>query len=157
MAWIRLLVATLARWRWRCPAFCQMGTHVHVLLHVDDCSLPLGMKHLNGEYSKHFNVRHSRAGQFVRRRYGSRRVELNRDLLSTYAYVVSNPVDAGLCPRAEDWRWSSFATTLGLTRDFPFVDAAPVLAELGGSVDALRDLVSFEQSPRLARRAMFGV
>ena len=41
----------------------------------------------------------------------------------------------------EDWRWSSYATALGLTADFAFVDATLVLAELGGSLDALRALV----------------
>jgi hypothetical protein len=47
-----------------------------------------------------------------------------------------------MCPRAEDWRWSSYATTLGLTNDFPFVDAGVVLSEVGGSVDAIRELVA---------------
>ena len=103
------------------------------------------MKYLNLEYSKDFNARHGRFGTFVRRRYGSRRVEDGEDLLGTYAYVVLNPVREGMCPRPEDWPWSSFATTLGISRDFPFVDASKVLDELGGSTGALRDYVASRQ------------
>jgi hypothetical protein len=114
------------------------------------------MKHLNVEYSRDFNARHSRSGQFVRGRYGNRRITDGDDLLATYAYVVLNAVAAGLAWQPEDWRWSSFATTLGLTADFAFVDASVAIAEAGGSVDALRRSVSSRQSARLARRAMAG-
>lgn len=142
IAWVRLLVKVADRYGWNVAAFCQMTTHVHALIDVPPESLSEGMRYQNREYSRDFNARHERYGQFVRRRYGSRRVENGADLLGAYAYVVLNPVKEGLCPAAEDWRWSSYATTLGLTRDFPFVDAGKVIAELGGSADALRRLVS---------------
>ena len=141
MAWIQLLVHVLDRCDWRCLAFCQMTTHVHLLVDVPDESLPFGMAHLNREYSKQFNDRHSRSGYFVRKRYGSRRIEVARDLLGTYAYVVLNPVREGMCRRAWDWLWSSYRTTIGKSGAFPFVDSGIVLAELGGSVAALGLLV----------------
>jgi hypothetical protein len=100
------------------------------------------MQYLSREYGKRFNLRHGRTGHFVQRRYGSRRIENGRDLLATYAYVVANPVKDGACRRAEDWRWSSYATALQLSSDYAFVDLSLVLAELGGSLDALRALVS---------------
>ncbi len=31
-----------------------------------------------------------------------------------------------MCERAEEWFWSSFATSCGLATTFPFVDATPV-------------------------------
>ena len=123
------------------PAFCQMTTHVHAIVGVPDASLPWGMQYLNREYSKRFNLRHDRSGHFVRKRFGSRRIADGPDLLGTYSYVVLNPVRERMCPRAEDWRWSSYATTLCLTSDFSFVDARIVIAELDGSTDALRRLV----------------
>ncbi len=146
MMWLRRLVRTLERFAWRCLAFSLMTTHVHLLLLVDDESLPEGMRYLNREYSKDFNACHERVGSFVRKRYGNRRVEGREDLLGAYAYVVLNPVKEGMCERAEEWRWSSFATTLGLSNDFPFVDAEPVFAELGSSPEnaraALREFVA---------------
>jgi REP element-mobilizing transposase RayT len=142
LSWIRRLIRVRDRHGWRVLAFCQMTTHVHVLLEVPSDSLPRGMEYLSREYGKDFNARHGRHGHLIRKRYGSRRVEDARDLLGTYAYVVLNPVEAGACARPEDWRWSSYAATVGLTHDFPFVDATLVLAEVGGRVDALRGLVN---------------
>ena len=157
MGWIRLLARVVDVHGWTCLAFCQMSTHVHLVLSVPDTSLPLGMKQLNMAYSKEFNATHDRLGQFVRRRYGSRRVMDDRDLLGTYAYVVLNPVIAGLVPRPEDWRWSSHATALRISSDFPFVDASLVIAEAAGSSDELRRFVETRGVALLSPRATAGV
>lgn len=157
LAWVRLLATVLDRFEWQCVAFCQLSTHVHLILSVPDTSLPLGMKQLNMAYSRDFNARNGRVGQFVRRRYGSRRISDGRDLVATYSYVVLNPVLAGLCPRPEDWRWSSYATTLRISGDFPFVDASLAFAEAGGSIESLRRTVEARARERLARAATAGV
>lgn len=157
IAWIRLLANVLERFGWECVAFCQLSTHVHFIVSVPDTSLPLGMKRLNMVYSRDFNVRHDRVGQFVRRRYGSRRIVDGRDLVAAYAYVVLNPVRAGLCPRPEDWRWSSYGTTLRISSDFPFVDASLAIAEAGGSTEALRRAVEVRAQEFLPRSAMSSV
>lgn len=154
MAWIGLAVETIRIFDWKAVAFCQMTTHVHAIFETPDDRLPEGMRHLNFEYSRGFNHRHERVGSFVRKRYGSRRIVDGRDLVATYAYVVLNPVVEGMCPRAEDWRWSSYATTIGLSNDFPFVDASLVLAEVGGSTHALRQIVTADGERRVAARNM---
>jgi putative transposase len=157
VSWIRLLTKVLDHFDWRCLAFCQLSTHVHLIVSVPDTSLPLGMKQLNMAYSRDFNARHDRVGQFVRRRYGSRRIDDGRDLVATYAYVVLNPVVAGLCPRPEDWRWSSYGSTIGLSEDFPFVDGSLVVAEAGGSSEKLRRTVEARARERLSLLATAGV
>jgi putative transposase len=139
--WVRRLVAMLDRMVWTCVGFCEMSTHVHLLLNVPDESLAIGMRDLNREYSCDFNLRHSRHGGFVRKRFGSRLITNAEDLLGVYAYVVLNPVAEGLCLRPEEWRWSSYRTTLGISADFRFVDASRVVAEAGGTRGALRDAV----------------
>jgi putative transposase len=157
VSWIRLLTKVLDHFDWRCLAFCQLSTHVHLIVSVPDTSLPLGMKQLNMAYSRDFNARHDRVGQFVRRRYGSRRIDDGRDLVATYAYVVLNPVVAGLCPRPEDWRWSSYSSTIRLSEDFPFVDGSQVVAEAGGSSEKLRRTVEARARERLSLSATAGV
>jgi REP element-mobilizing transposase RayT len=154
-AWIRLVERVADVYGWTVVAFCQMTTHVHAIVAVPDESLSEGMRYLNREYSKRFNARHDRTGHFIRKRFGSRRISSGGDLVGAYAYVVLNPVSEGMCPSAEDWRWSSYATTLGLTNDFGFVDARLVLAELDGAVDALRSVVT-ARSPLVAAAAMSG-
>jgi putative transposase len=149
--WVRRLVAMLDRTAWTCVAFCQMSTHVHLLVRVADESLSIGMRDLNREYSCDFNLRHGRIGTFVRKRFGSRRIEDADDLLGAYAYVVLNPVVEGLCRRPEEWRWSSYRTALAMSEDFPFVDASSVIAEAGGTPAALRGLVEAAARTRLNR------
>ena len=151
VAWVRRLVSVLDRMAWKCAAFCQMSTHVHCLFSIPDESLPLGMRELNREYSCDFNLRHGRNGTFVRKRFGSRRIDHRADLIGVYAYVVLNPVVGGLCVRPEEWRWSSYRTTLGMCEDFPFVDGASVVAEAGGSPGALRRAVESAARARLHR------
>ena len=141
----------LERMTWTCVAFCQMSTHVHLLASVPYESLPIGMRDLNREYSCDFNLRHGRKGTFLRKRFGSRRIEDADDLLGTYSYVVLNPVVEGLCLRPEEWRWSSYRTTLGMATDFPFVDARSVIAEAGGTSGALRQVVDSAARARLKR------
>jgi REP element-mobilizing transposase RayT len=149
VVWIRRLVSMLTRMDWICAAFCEMSTHVHLLLSVPDESLPVGMRDLNREYSCDFNLRHSRKGVFLRKRFGSRRIEDANDLLATYCYIVLNPVAEGLCLRPEEWRWSSYRTTIGASHDFPFVDGASVIADAGGTREALRRVVEAATRSRL--------
>jgi putative transposase len=151
VTWVRRLVSILDRLDWTCLAFCQMSTHAHLLVDVPDESLPIGMRDLSREYSCDFNIRHGRTGTFVRKRFGSRRIEHGVDLLGVYAYVVLNPVVENLCRRPEEWRWSSYRTTLGMCADFPFVDARSVIAEAGGSVEELRQAVESPARARLIR------
>ena len=138
ITWIRRLVAVLDRMAWKCVAFCQMTTHVHLLLDVPDDSLAVGMRDLNREYSCDFNLRHRRKGAFLRKRFGSRRLVDGGDLLATYCYVALNPVVERLCLRPDEWRWSSYRTTVGISREFPFVDARSVIAEAGGAPELRR-------------------
>jgi hypothetical protein len=91
------------------------------------------MHYLNSAYGKEFNERHGRIGNLVRARYWSKRITTDTQLLAAFRYAARNPVRASLCERAEDWFWSSFATSCGLAQTFPFVDASRVLSLLGAS------------------------
>ena len=147
LTWIRLLVRVLDVHGCSCVAFCQMTTHVHLLLDVPRGVLPAAMRDLNREYAKEFNALHARLGALDRKRYGSRRAGSDADLLGLFAYVVLNPVSEGMCLRAEEWPWSSYRTTVGLDSAFPFVDGRAVLAAAGGR-RGLRRLVAGQARSR---------
>jgi putative transposase len=129
--WLRLFIDTADRFRWRCLAVCLLSTHWHALIDVPSGSLAKGMHRLVGGYTKRFNERHGRPGYLVRNRYWSRRKETAEEVLKAFRYVVRNPVGAGLVDRPEDWLWSSYGATVGVSDRFAFVDAADVLAEFG--------------------------
>jgi REP-associated tyrosine transposase len=142
--WLRLFVATVSRYRWRCIAVCLLSTHWHALVETPDSSLALGMHRLVGGYSKRFNERHARAGYLVRGRYWSTRKTSPPEVLEAFRYVARNPVGAGLVDRPEDWRWSSYGATVGVSDMFNFVDASAILGEFGSTRAAqIRGLRSF--------------
>jgi REP-associated tyrosine transposase len=131
--WLRLFVATVSRYRWRCVAVCLLTTHWHAIVETPDDSLARGMHRLVGGYSKRFNERHARSGYLVRGRYWSRRKDSAAAVLEAFRYLARNPVAAGLVERPEDWRWSSYGATVGVSDTFGFVDAAMILGEFGST------------------------
>jgi REP element-mobilizing transposase RayT len=142
--WLRRFILVVDRHGWKCLLLCQMTTHVHLILDVADRSLPEGMQRLNGRYGTEFNARHGRRGALIRRRYWSKRITTEEQLLATYRYAVLNPVRAGICDRPEEWFWSSFATSCGIATTFPFVDASPVLS-------------AFDPRPNVPPRLLLGL
>ena len=129
--WTRLFAATAARYEWIVVIVVQLTTHWHAIVNVHDHSLPEGMQYLNGRYSREFNERHERVGYLVRNRYWSRRKTTDVELLEAFCYVANNPMSSGLVSRAEDWPWSSYATAIGLSEAFLFVDASSVVGQFG--------------------------
>ncbi|HEX5173360.1 MAG TPA: hypothetical protein VFV91_04370 [Gaiellaceae bacterium] len=142
--WLRIFVSTISRYRWRCLAVCLLSTHWHAIVETPDDSLPAGMHRIVGGYTRRFNDRHLRAGYLVRSRYWSRRKDSLAAVLEAFRYVARNPVAAGLVDRPEDWRWSSYGATVGVSEMYPFVDATAVLGEFGSTRAAqIRGLRSF--------------
>ncbi len=104
-----------------------MTTHYHVIVDVDDDALPIGMHSLNFRHAVQFNKRHGMKGHVLGARYDSVRIEDEAHLRTAYRYMMRNPVEAGICARAEAWRWSSFAAALGDADPIDFVDPNIVL------------------------------
>jgi REP-associated tyrosine transposase len=125
---LRHLARVTATTRWRCIAFCLMGTHYHLILEVDDGILPVGMHALNLAYARDFNRRHGLRGHVQFRRYGSTRIHGDVQLLTVFSYVVRNPVAAGMCAKPIEWPWSSYPGTIGRSESHSFVDAEPILS-----------------------------
>ena len=82
-----------------------MGNHYHLVVETSQVGLATGMRRLNGLYARRFNERHARSGHLFGARYEARVVEGDESLERTCAYVVNNPVRAGLCRDAAEWPW----------------------------------------------------
>jgi len=124
---LSLLRGTVLHLGWRCHAYCLMGNHWHVVVQTPRPNLASGMCRINGLYSRLFNQRHGRCNHLFGGRYGHRLIERDSHFLEACRYVVMNPVRAGLCETAEEWRWSSFQATAGLQRVPDWLDAARLL------------------------------
>jgi putative transposase len=104
---LALLLNAARRSAWELHTLCLMTTHYHVVLQSTRAHLSVGMQWLNGLYAQSFNRRYDRQGHLFAARFGSRVIEGEEYLERVSAYVLLNPVRAGLCDRAADWRWNA--------------------------------------------------
>lgn len=103
-----LLEVTAGRYGWQIHAYCLMTNHFHLLVTTPDPNVSAGMQYLNGRYCQWFNWRHGYEGHVVEKRFFSSLMKTDEQLLTVARYIVLNPVRAGLCRTAADWRWSSY-------------------------------------------------
>lgn len=104
-----LLDVTAERYGWQIHAYCLMTNHFHLLVTTPDPNVSAGMQYLNGRYCQWFNWRHSFEGHVVEKRFFSSLMKTDEQLLTVARYIVLNPVRAGMCRSAADWRWSSYS------------------------------------------------
>jgi putative transposase len=101
---------------WDCLAYCLMTNHIHLLIRTREPDLGKGMQRHHSLYAQEFNQRYGRIGHLFQDRFGSSRIRSEAQLFHAAEYIAQNPVRAGLCLSADDWRWSSRgAIARGLT------------------------------------------
>ena len=100
-------------YRWDVYAWCLMPNHHHVVLRAPQDGLSDGFRLLNGNYARRTNRRHGRTDHLFRNRFRWVRLTSDVHLIAAIAYVVRNPLTAGLCRHAAEWRHSSYRATVG--------------------------------------------
>lgn len=110
---LEILAATLERFRWHCLSYCLMSNHYHLLVRTLEPNLARGMRDLNGMHAQRFNRRYRRDGHLFQGRYRALLIGSDEHLLAALAYIVRNPVQAGICERPGDWPWSSHRAVIG--------------------------------------------
>lgn len=121
--------------QWRCYAYCLMGNHYHLLLETPEPNLSRGMRRLNGSYTQRFNWRHQRVGHLLQGRFKSLLVERESYLLELCRYVVLNPVRAGMVVSPQEWTWSSYGATAGLSAAPVWLDVVDLLGLFAADYD----------------------
>ena len=106
----RLFLVLLARavWleSWTCHVFCLMPNHSHLIAETSLARLSSGLQRLNGVYAQEFNERHRLSGHLFGDRFACFAIRDDDHLRNASEYVLQNPVRAGLCDNAAEWRWS---------------------------------------------------
>jgi putative transposase len=125
------LAVVVMRHKWVVHAHCLMPNHYHLLIETPEAKLSVGMKYLNGVYAQAFNRRHDRVGHALQGRFKAILVDKESYLLELCRYIVLNPVRAGLVTQPGEWKWSSYAATIGRAPKPRFLDVAWVLSQFG--------------------------
>ena len=118
-------VATLLDWD--TYAYCLMTNHFHFVLRTSDANIAVGMHRLNSRWAHRYNRRYLFTGHVFERRYSSRLVTSDEQLLAAIRYVVLNPVRAGLCDHPSEWEWSSYNALCGAALEPEFLSVGAVL------------------------------
>jgi putative transposase len=120
------LIAGLARanerYGWLVHAYCLMDTHIHVVVETPEPTLSVGMRRWIGGYAYEFNRRHGRYGHLFAGPYAAKLIETEAYAIQVSAYIVLNPVRAGLVNDPADWPWSSYRASAGLIRAPAFLE-----------------------------------
>ena len=131
-AFLDTLAEVVARFGWRCHAYCLMDNHYHLLVETPEANLARGMRQVNGVYTQRFNRRHQQSGHLFQGRYQAILVDRDAYLLELCRYVVLNPVRAGLVRGAGQYPWSSYRVTAGRAIPPTFLTVDWLLDRFGG-------------------------
>ena len=103
-------VTELVEWQVLC--WCLMTTHYHLLVVVpeDEKRVAAAMHRINSIYARRFNSWYGRRGHVFGARYRDTLVESNPHSRRAIAYILDNPVRAGIVKRYDEWNWSGLAT-----------------------------------------------
>jgi REP element-mobilizing transposase RayT len=100
--------------RYRLHAWVVMPNHVHTLYTAEPGWELSQIAHSWKSYTaSECNRVLARKGEFWQREPFDRYIRNQRHFANALRYIEENPVKAGLCKKAEDWRWSSAARVDG--------------------------------------------
>jgi putative transposase len=125
------LAATTARYSHSIVGYCLLSTHYHLIVRTTEDDLSRGMQWMNSRFAEAINASEGERGHLFGARFWSKRIESDEQLIGVARYIALNPIKAGLCHLAEDWRWSSYSVLVrGLWRP-PFFEPRPLITLLG--------------------------
>ncbi len=94
--------------RYALHSWCVMPNHVHTLFTPLNEFKMSNVVHSWKSFTAHeCNKVLGRTGKFWEREPFDRYIRNQRHFQNAMAYIENNPVKAGLCREAKDWRWSS--------------------------------------------------
>jgi len=131
---IHLLADVVDRFEVECWHYCLMPNHYHLTLRPSRPNLSAAVQYLNGSYGLWWNRRHDRVGHVFQGRFKDQIVQRQDYLLTLGRYIALNPVRGQLVARPEEWKWSSYAGTVGLAPAPAFVAVSSVLQLFGEDV-----------------------
>jgi putative transposase len=102
------------RHEWEVFAWCVMPNHHHIVLRTPNGGFSVGFQTLNQTHSIRTNRRYGRSAHLFRNRPHVIEVRSDAHFAAVIPYVLSNPVEAGLCEHASQWPYSSYRATVGL-------------------------------------------
>jgi DNA-binding transcriptional ArsR family regulator len=130
----------------RCFAWALMSNHVHFVVQTGPVPLATVLKRVNTGVAVRFNRLRRRSGYLFQGRFGSRPIHDDVGLRIAIAYVLRNPLKAGLVGSLEElgrYPWSTYGAIVGRRSPLPFESIGETLSAFGdvNPAEALADAV----------------
>ncbi|OVE75990.1 hypothetical protein BVX97_02615 [bacterium E08(2017)] len=123
--------------------FVLMTNHFHLVFETPEGNCSKFMQSLLTSYTVYYNLRHRRHGHLFDGRYKAKLVDGDDYLLALTRYVHLNPVHISTLKNKtiddkrdylRQYAWSSYQSYIGKRKQLPYVEYAPLLAEMPGKV-----------------------
>lgn len=98
-------------------AYCLMDNHVHLLVKCKEKHISMFISRVHGLYAKIFNKKYRYIGYLFQNRYFTEVIEDDSQFLSTCRYIHLNPIRAKMVKKPEEYEWSSYSMTIGLSEE----------------------------------------
>ena len=126
-----LIVGYKQKLGYRAFGYVLMDNHYHLLLQTGVIPLNKIMQRINYCYSKFYNQKNNRHGHVFGGRYKAGLVQDESYLFAILRYIHQNPVQAGICKKVSDYKWSSDAAYR--TNGDGLIDSSFILNTLSGN------------------------
>ena len=122
-------------------SYCVMSNHYHLQLKTEDGDLTKVMFHINKRYATYFNNRYYLTGHVFEKRYFSGIITDAEGMLEVSRYIHSNPVEANIVAKPEEYLWSSFVHyESGVCSAEPYMNTDALLEYFQGTLEEKRKL-----------------
>lgn len=98
-------------------AYCLMDNHVHLLVKCKEKHISMFISRVHSLYAKIFNKKYRYIGYLFQNRYFTEVIEDDSQFLSTCRYIHLNPIRAKMVKKPEEYQWSSYSMTIGLSEE----------------------------------------
>ena len=105
--------------RLRILAVCVLSNHLHLVVRDQEGDLAAWASYFLGHLARAVNSIRGRSGSCFERRYSAEPILDDEALFDRLVYVVTNPVNAGLCKRARDWPGLVLFASEGDSQEIP--------------------------------------
>ncbi|MBR3134565.1 MAG: transposase [Clostridia bacterium] len=115
--YIKLMRNNKSEYKITIIAYCIMNNHAHILLKTSSIeNLTKYMHKLNTSYGIYYNKNNERVGFVYRNRFESQAIMDINYLYNCILYIHNNPVNAGLCELAYNYKFSSYLSFIKQNR-----------------------------------------
>ena len=103
-------------------AYCLMDNHYHLILENSSGRMSDFLKQLNGNFGSLYRTEYGGKGYVFQGRFKSMLIQNDSYLLLSIAYVLNNPVRAGMVSNFREYEWSSASYYFNKNNDYKIID-----------------------------------